>query len=89
MLEADSRDFLIAVLPEAILCTREVGETARKSAYELIVAMCEANIGWKSECEISGKIIMSQTVTVTTSEKDVEYQYYNEILYEKKVKTYV
>ena len=55
MLDLESRDFLIAVLPEAILCTREVGETARKSAYELIVGMCEANIGWKSDWQISGK----------------------------------
>ena len=55
MLDSESRDYLIAVLPEAILCTREVGETARKSAYELIVGMCEANIGWKSDWQISGK----------------------------------
>lgn len=56
MLDTESRDFLVAVLPEAILCTREVAVAARTAAYELVVGMCEANIGWRSESPVNGKI---------------------------------
>lgn len=55
MLENESREFLLAVLPEAILCVREVGEAARKSSFELLVTMCEANIGWEPESQLNGR----------------------------------
>lgn len=42
------------MLPEAILCTREVGESARKAAYELLTAMCEALIIWRQPSDING-----------------------------------
>ncbi|XP_067934576.1 RRP12-like protein [Watersipora subatra] len=53
MLEKENKDFLVAVLPEAMLCTREVAEAARKASYDLLVAMCEANISWNPEMELS------------------------------------
>ncbi|XP_064631172.1 RRP12-like protein isoform X2 [Lineus longissimus] len=45
-LSDDQRDFLMAVVPEAILCTKEVAERARTAAYTLLVEMCEALIRW-------------------------------------------
>jgi len=53
MMDSENRDFLVAVLPEAILCTREIGEAARKNAYDLLVTMCEANIGWHPDGELN------------------------------------
>ena len=58
MLDTNKREFLLAVLPEAILCTREVGEAARKASYDLLVAMCEANISWNSETPLNGNELL-------------------------------
>lgn len=45
------------MLPEAVLCTREVNEAARKAAYDLIVSMCEANIAWKGDSDLSDSLL--------------------------------
>ncbi|RUS76379.1 hypothetical protein EGW08_015859 [Elysia chlorotica] len=43
--------FLTATLPEAILCTKEIGVKARSAAFELVVAMSESYIQWNSDIE--------------------------------------
>ncbi|OWF35995.1 RRP12-like protein [Mizuhopecten yessoensis] len=40
------QDFLLAVVPEAILCTKELAERARTAAYGLLVEMGKAQIRW-------------------------------------------
>ncbi|XP_074641768.1 RRP12-like protein isoform X2 [Tubulanus polymorphus] len=42
-------EFLETVLPEAILCTREVAERARAAAYNLLVEMGEASLRWSEK----------------------------------------
>lgn len=46
MLENRQDDFLLAVVPEAILCTKEVAERARSAAYSLLVEMGNAALRW-------------------------------------------
>ena len=54
-LKEENESFLTATLPEAILCTKEIGVKARSAAFELVVAMSEAYITWNADVEESGK----------------------------------
>lgn len=44
-------DFLTAVVPEAILCTKETGERPRLAAYNLLVEMGNAVMRWSPDAE--------------------------------------
>jgi len=55
-IETASPDLVTAILPEAMLCTKEVGESARKAAFDLLITMCEAMIRW-SDGDIEGLFI--------------------------------
>ncbi|KAL8567931.1 hypothetical protein ACOMHN_059053 [Nucella lapillus] len=46
-----NKTFIQAVIPEAILCTRGVGERARAAAYQLIVTICQTMMRWNSDAE--------------------------------------
>ncbi|XP_045190399.2 RRP12-like protein [Mercenaria mercenaria] len=46
LLDKRQDDFLLAVVPEAILCTKEVAERARAAAYNLLVEMGNAAVRW-------------------------------------------
>lgn len=48
-LESRQDEFLLAVIPEAILCTKEIAERARASAYSLLVEMGNAVIRWGTD----------------------------------------
>ncbi|GFR68565.1 ribosomal RNA processing 12 homolog [Elysia marginata] len=50
-LEEENENFLTATLPEAILCTKEIGVKARSAAFELVVAMSETYIKWNADVE--------------------------------------
>lgn len=50
-LKEENENFLTATLPEAILCTKEIGVKARTAAFELVVAMSEAYIKWNADVE--------------------------------------
>ncbi|XP_069140254.1 RRP12-like protein [Argopecten irradians] len=45
-LRDSEQDFVLAVVPEAILCTKELAERARIAAYGLLVEMGKAQIRW-------------------------------------------
>ncbi|XP_022336615.2 RRP12-like protein isoform X1 [Crassostrea virginica] len=49
LLQEDQKDFLLAVVPEAILCTKEIGEKARSASYLLLVEMGHAKIRWNKD----------------------------------------
>ncbi|XP_061180059.1 RRP12-like protein isoform X1 [Saccostrea echinata] len=52
ILKEEEKDFLLAVVPEAILCTKEIGEKARSASYQLLVEMGRAKMRWnKNENE--------------------------------------
>ncbi|KAJ8317039.1 hypothetical protein KUTeg_004943 [Tegillarca granosa] len=53
-LDSRQQDFLISVVPEAILCTKEVAERARTAAYNLLVEMGQSQIRWASESDKKG-----------------------------------
>ncbi|XP_060581938.1 RRP12-like protein [Ruditapes philippinarum] len=46
LLDKRQDDFLLAVVPEAILCTKEVAERARAASYNLLVEMGQAAKRW-------------------------------------------
>ncbi|KAL3864637.1 hypothetical protein ACJMK2_006302, partial [Sinanodonta woodiana] len=48
-LENREQEFLVAVIPEAILCTKEVAERARASAYTLLVEMGNTVMRWSAD----------------------------------------
>ncbi|KAK3582767.1 hypothetical protein CHS0354_015294 [Potamilus streckersoni] len=48
-LENREQKFLVAVIPEAILCTKEVAERARASAYTLLVEMGNTVMRWSRD----------------------------------------
>uniref|UniRef100_A0A8W8IGX0 Uncharacterized protein n=1 Tax=Magallana gigas TaxID=29159 RepID=A0A8W8IGX0_MAGGI len=48
-LPEEQKDFLLAVVPEAILCTKEIGEKARSASYLLLVEMGRAKIRWNKD----------------------------------------
>ncbi len=50
-LEDAEMNFVTAVVPEAILCTKENGERPRQAAYSLLVEMANAVIRWSGEAE--------------------------------------
>ena len=50
-LEDVQMDFLTAVVPEAILCTKEMGERPRLAAYGLLVEMGNAIMKWSPDAE--------------------------------------
>lgn len=54
--DKEQPEFMLAVIPEAILCTREVGERARTAAYTLLVQMCKSQIEHSDESPL-GNII--------------------------------
>ncbi|XP_052773393.1 RRP12-like protein [Mya arenaria] len=54
LLEIPQNDFLLAVVPEAILCTKEVAERARVAAYALLVEMGNASLRWAGEDNSGG-----------------------------------
>jgi len=58
-LEEENTEFLMASLPEAILCTKEIGLKARAAAFELIVVMADTYLKWQScsESESLSKFI--------------------------------
>ncbi|KAK3094601.1 hypothetical protein FSP39_003915 [Pinctada imbricata] len=47
-LDEPQTDFLHAVIPEAILCTKEVAERARTAAFSLLVEMGRAQVRWST-----------------------------------------
>lgn len=49
LLPEEQKDFLLAVVPEAILCTKEIGEKARSASYLLLVEMGRAKIRWNKD----------------------------------------
>ncbi|CAL1537608.1 unnamed protein product [Lymnaea stagnalis] len=48
-LQQCNMDFFMATLPEAILCTKEIGARARAAAFELVIVMADSFITWNSE----------------------------------------
>ena len=50
-LEDVHMDFLTAVVPEAILCTKETGERPRLAAYTLLVEIGNAVMKWSPNAE--------------------------------------
>ena len=46
-LEEPNMEFLNTVVPEAVLCTKEVAEKARTAAYNLLTTICETLCRWK------------------------------------------
>ncbi|XP_052226276.1 RRP12-like protein isoform X6 [Dreissena polymorpha] len=46
VLESRQDEFLLAVVPEAILCTKEIAEKARAASYALLVEMGNSCIRW-------------------------------------------
>ncbi|KAK6185603.1 hypothetical protein SNE40_007802 [Patella caerulea] len=63
-LEKKQMNFVMTVLPEAILCTKEVGGRARSAAYSLLITIGDAMIRWRKD----------------KSEEDVIYEYIKLIL---------
>ncbi|XP_060076895.1 RRP12-like protein [Ylistrum balloti] len=49
----DQQDFLLAVVPEAILCTKELAERARAASYGLLVEMGKAQIRWADNSDLT------------------------------------
>ncbi|XP_041369339.1 RRP12-like protein [Gigantopelta aegis] len=47
-LKEKQMDFFMAVVPEVIMCTREIGEKAREAAYNLLITMAETLTRWSS-----------------------------------------
>jgi ribosomal RNA-processing protein 12 len=45
-LDEENMDFLQAVVPEVVLCTKEIAEKARQAAYVLLVEMGESLLKW-------------------------------------------
>ncbi|XP_048746321.2 RRP12-like protein isoform X2 [Ostrea edulis] len=48
LLKEEEKEFLLAVVPEAILCTKEIGEKARSASYQLLVEMGHAKMRWNT-----------------------------------------
>ncbi|XP_005106446.2 RRP12-like protein [Aplysia californica] len=55
-LEEENMDFFMATLPEAILCTKEIGVKARAAAFELIVVMSETYLKWNTSSSESDNL---------------------------------
>ncbi|XP_059163286.1 RRP12-like protein [Physella acuta] len=59
-LQHPNLDFFMATLPEAILCTKEIGAKARAAAFDLVIVMTDTYIKWHpnvSEKENLGSVI--------------------------------
>ncbi|ESO86543.1 hypothetical protein LOTGIDRAFT_128850 [Lottia gigantea] len=48
-LEKKQMNFIMTLLPEAILCTKEIGGRARTAAYTLLISIGNAMIRWRKE----------------------------------------
>ncbi|XP_048249347.1 RRP12-like protein [Haliotis rufescens] len=58
-LEKPHMEFFLAVVPEAMLCTKEIAERARVAAYDLLMVMADTMVRWypdKPESESVGNL---------------------------------
>uniref|UniRef100_A0A2C9KFX2 Uncharacterized protein n=1 Tax=Biomphalaria glabrata TaxID=6526 RepID=A0A2C9KFX2_BIOGL len=53
-LQDKSLDFFLSTLPEAILCTKEIGSKAKAVAFDLLVVMAETYMRWNPEHSENG-----------------------------------